>query len=242
MESVVVNHPQSNHSNSSYTMLGTAVPSEPVYQSSSRQPAQSSSNLETGSSISTSSNTTPTFPAPPSASAAGSSRFSTQDVPAYIRASSHPSSRSSESSTVTPGPTPIPTSAQMNPPSVVPSGQGGQTGTAPPGFGGRHTASHSSPASPQLRPTLRSLRSLGGSEASSPSRIKIRDLSHIQSFASEEFLAPPQRTRASGHWAQERQFEISSMPVTDIIEMVAGLLTKMSRSIGKSLLSMGRAI
>ncbi|KAL3430872.1 cyclin-domain-containing protein [Aspergillus tetrazonus] len=209
-------------------MLGTAVPSEPVYQSSSRQPAQSSSNLNTGSSISTSSNTTPTFPAPPSASAAGSSRFSTQDVPAYIRASSHPSSQSSESSTVTPGPTPIPTSAQMNPPSVVPSGHGGQTGTAPPGFGGRRTASHSSPASPQLRPTLRSLRSLGGSEASSPSRIKIRDLSHIQSFASEEFLAQPQRTRASGHWAQERQFEISSMPVTDIIEMVAGLLTKIT--------------
>ncbi|KAL4979606.1 cyclin-domain-containing protein [Aspergillus desertorum] len=208
-------------------MLGTAVPSESVYQSSSRE-AQPSSNFDTGSSISTSSNTTPTFPAPPSASAAGSARFPSQDVPAYIRASSHTSAQSSESSTVTPGPTPIPTSVQMDPPSGGPSGYGGQTGTAAPGYASRYTTSHSSPASPQLRPTLQSLRSLGGSEASSPSRIKIRDLSHIQSFASEEFLAQPQRTRAPGPWAQERRFEISSMPVTDIIEMVAGLLTKIT--------------
>ncbi|RDW94007.1 putative cyclin-dependent protein kinase complex component [Aspergillus mulundensis] len=208
-------------------MLGTAVPSEPVYRPSSRQPAQPSSNLDTGS-ISTSSNNTPTLPAPPSASAAGSARFSSQDVPAYIRESSHTSSQSSESSTVTPGPTPIPVQQQsgsMNPPSGVHTGYGGQPGT---GSAGRHTASHSSPASPRLRPTLQSLRSLGGSEASSPSRIKIRDLSHIQSFASEEFLAQPQRSRAPGTWAQERQFEISSMPVTDIIEMVAGLLTKIT--------------
>ncbi|KAL6239158.1 hypothetical protein BDW75DRAFT_168187 [Aspergillus navahoensis] len=209
-------------------MLGTAVPSEPVCQSSSRQPAQPSSNLDPSNSISTSSSTTPTFSAPPSASAAGSARFSSQDVPAYIRASSQTSSRSSESSTVTPGPTPIPTSVQMNPPSGVPSGYGEKTGNAAPGSGSRHSTSHSSPASPQLRPTLQSLRSLGGSEASSPSRIKIRDLSHIQSFASEEFLAQPQRTRAAGPWTQERQFEISSMPVTDIIEMVAGLLTKIT--------------
>ncbi|KAL4910801.1 hypothetical protein BDW74DRAFT_2723 [Aspergillus multicolor] len=228
MDSVVLNHTPSNHRDSVYTMLGTAIPSEPVYRPSSRQPAQPSSNLDTGSSISTSSNNTPTLSAPPSASAAGSARFSSQDVPAYIRESSHTSSQSSESSTVTPGPTPIPVQQQsgsMNPPSGVHSVYGGQTGT---GSTGRHTASHSSPASPQLRPTLQSLRSLGGSEASSPSRIKIRDLSHIQSFASEEFLAQPQRSRAPGTWAQERQFEISSMPVTDIIEMVAGLLTKIT--------------
>jgi hypothetical protein len=31
-----------------------------------------------------------------------------------------------------------------------------------------------------------------------------------------------------GQWQQERQYEISSMPVTDIIEMVAGLLTKIT--------------
>ncbi|KAL4796677.1 cyclin-domain-containing protein [Aspergillus venezuelensis] len=223
-------------------MLGGAVPSsESSYRPSSRQSAQLSSNFESGSSISTSTNTTPTLPAPPSASAAGSARLPSHDVPAYISRSSYTSSQSSsDSSTVTPGPTPH-QSVSMNPPtsgrppradptaySSQPSGYGGQTGAATAAPSGRHAGSHSSPASPQLRPTLQSLRSLGGSEASSPSRIKIRDLSHIQSFASEEFLAQSQRNRVPGPWAQERQFEISSMPVTDIIEMVAGLLTKIT--------------
>ncbi|KEF51987.1 uncharacterized protein A1O9_11977 [Exophiala aquamarina CBS 119918] len=88
----------------------------------------------------------------------------------------------------------------------------------------------SPPGSPRLQPTYRSTRSLGGSEATSPSRIKVRDLSHIRSFASEEYLARPRlaaRT-ASGFSDTGRQYEISSMPVTDIIEMVAGLLTKIT--------------
>ncbi|KAL9619507.1 MAG: hypothetical protein Q9160_005870 [Pyrenula sp. 1 TL-2023] len=89
----------------------------------------------------------------------------------------------------------------------------------------------SSPSSPRLQPTYRSTRSLGGSEATSPSRIKVRDLSHIQSFASEEFLAAPKvDSRGSSRSFQDvgRQYEISAMPVTDIIEMVAGLLTKIT--------------
>lgn len=89
----------------------------------------------------------------------------------------------------------------------------------------------SSPSSPRLQPTYRSTRSLGGSEATSPSRIKVRDLSHIQSFASEEFLAAPKvESRGSARSFQDvgRQYEISAMPVTDIIEMVAGLLTKIT--------------
>ncbi len=88
----------------------------------------------------------------------------------------------------------------------------------------------SSPTSPRLQPTYRSSRSLGGSEATSPSRIKVRDLSHIQSFASEELLTRPRvpyRT-ISGFLDSGRQYEISAMPVTDIIEMVAGLLTKIT--------------
>ncbi|KAF3481826.1 uncharacterized protein GIQ15_04585 [Arthroderma uncinatum] len=56
-----------------------------------------------------------------------------------------------------------------------------------------------------------------------PTRIKVRDLSHIQSFASEEALATP-----SHRTVPQRQYEISSMPVTDVIEMVAGLLTKIT--------------
>jgi PHO85 cyclin-6/7 len=87
-----------------------------------------------------------------------------------------------------------------------------------------------SPSSPRLQPTFRSSRSLGGSEATSPSRIKVRDLSHIQSFASEELLTRPRfpyRT-VSGFSDSGRQYEISAMPVSDIIEMVAGLLTKIT--------------
>jgi len=87
-----------------------------------------------------------------------------------------------------------------------------------------------SPPSPRLQPTYRSTRSLGGSEATSPSRIKVRDLSHIRSFASEEYLARPRLgVRSSSAFSDSgRQYEISSMPVTDIIEMVAGLLTKIT--------------
>ncbi|KAK5195723.1 cyclin-like protein interacting with PHO85 [Exophiala xenobiotica] len=87
-----------------------------------------------------------------------------------------------------------------------------------------------SPPSPRLQPTYRSTRSLGGSEATSPSRIKVRDLSHIRSFASEEYLARPRLgARSSSAFSDSgRQYEISSMPVTDIIEMVAGLLTKIT--------------
>ena len=88
----------------------------------------------------------------------------------------------------------------------------------------------SSPSSPRLQPTYRSTRSLGGSEATSPSRIKVRDLSHIQSFASEELLTRPHPSHRSGSTYSDsgRQYEISSMPVADIIEMVAGLLTKIT--------------
>lgn len=78
-----------------------------------------------------------------------------------------------------------------------------------------HDGNHpSSPSSPRLH----------NSSGSSPSRIKFRNLSHIQSFVSEQVLA-----QGSGQTvSQERLYEISSMPVTDIIEMVAGLLTKIT--------------
>lgn len=86
-----------------------------------------------------------------------------------------------------------------------------------------------SPDSPRLQPTYRSMQSLPGSEASSPSRIRVQSLSHIQSLASEDFLAQSHRSHLSGNAPQQpRKFEISSMPVTDIIEMVAGLLTKIT--------------
>ena len=87
------------------------------------------------------------------------------------------------------------------------------------------------PPSPRLQPQNRSVLSFTGSGAASPSRIKVRDLSHIQSFASEEVLARSRHgSRYTWQGRQEggQQYEISSMPVTDIIEMVAGLLTKIT--------------
>lgn len=91
-------------------------------------------------------------------------------------------------------------------------------------------AVQSSPSSPRLQPTYRSARSLAGSEATSPSRIRVRDLSHIQSFASEEYLGRPRLHHRTPSTFSEsgRQYEISAMPVGDIIEMVAGLLTKIT--------------
>ena len=87
------------------------------------------------------------------------------------------------------------------------------------------------PPSPRLQPSHGSMPSLNGSAQTSPSRIKVRDLSHIQSFASEEVLTRsrhPSRHSLRGRIGGGQQYEISSMPVQDIIEMVAGLLTKIT--------------
>ena len=87
------------------------------------------------------------------------------------------------------------------------------------------------PPSPRLEPTHGSMISLNGSAQTSPSRIKVRDLGHIQSFASEEVLTRsrhPSRPSLRGRLVGGQQYEISSMPVQDIIEMVAGLLTKIT--------------
>lgn len=100
--------------------------------------------------------------------------------------------------------------------------------SSPTGIASAHT---SVPPSPRLGPTQRSVLSFSGSGTASPSRIRVRDLSHIQSFASEDVLT---RSRhGSSHSLRHQrsfgpQYEISAMPVTDIIEMVAGLLTKIT--------------
>lgn len=90
----------------------------------------------------------------------------------------------------------------------------------------------SSPPSPQLLPTIRSSLSFSvGSGFASPTRIKVRNLSHIQAFASEEVLTRSQhgsRRNIAARQEGGQQYEISDMPVTDIIEMVAGLLTKIT--------------
>ena len=88
------------------------------------------------------------------------------------------------------------------------------------------------PPSPRLQPTQCSTLSFTESASVSPNRIKVRDLNHIQSFASEEMLSrsnPGSRHSLGGRKdGGGQQYEISAMPVTDIIEMVAGLLTKIT--------------
>ncbi|KAL8697824.1 MAG: hypothetical protein Q9201_006909 [Fulgogasparrea decipioides] len=129
------------------------------------------------------------------------------------------------------------THIQQHPPEPVPVHAGGNP-EAPYGYdqNGFPLTSNpegltATPPSPRLQPTYRSQLSFVGCGSSSPNRIKVRDLNHIQSFASEEVLTRSRHgSRHSLRGKQEvgQQYEISAMPVTDIIEMVAGLLTKIT--------------
>ncbi|KAI9683321.1 MAG: hypothetical protein M1829_005391 [Trizodia sp. TS-e1964] len=88
-------------------------------------------------------------------------------------------------------------------------------------------------AAAAFSPSLRSNASVADrTSVASANCIKVRDLSHIQSFASEEFLtqpnAPPRNSYQDSSGGDVKRYEISGMPVADIIEMVAGLLTKIT--------------
>ncbi|KAI4716605.1 cyclin-domain-containing protein [Aureobasidium sp. EXF-10727] len=61
---------------------------------------------------------------------------------------------------------------------------------------------------------------------SSPQRIKVRDLRHIQIMADNEMHPFAEDGNKVGD--QGPQYEISGMPIENIIEMVAGLLTKIT--------------
>ncbi|PBP17314.1 cyclin-dependent protein kinase complex component (Pcl7) [Diplocarpon rosae] len=75
----------------------------------------------------------------------------------------------------------------------------------------------------------RSARSLDDVQKYGGNIIKVRDLAHIQSFATEEFLSyRGQSGRLRTTDDPTLKYEISEMPITDIIEMVAGLLTKIT--------------
>lgn len=78
-----------------------------------------------------------------------------------------------------------------------------------------------------------SLRSRANSNPASPQKIKVKSLSHIQSFAIDETSPFSQARSLSRRQRRDTadvgpQYEISEMPVSDIIEMVAGLLTKIT--------------
>ena len=86
------------------------------------------------------------------------------------------------------------------------------------------------PLSSPVQTTIpQSARSLDDEQRYGGNTIKVRDLAHIQSFASEEFLSfRGQSGRRRTANVPTLKYEISGMPITDIIEMVAGLLTKIT--------------
>lgn len=112
-----------------------------------------------------------------------------------------------------------------------------------------HDASHSqsrerSASKPPASPSL-AAKSAPPSDAPTPAarpsapdarparrKIKVRDLEHIQSFATEDmgaFSEIRDRSRSRSRGTDESpQYEISEMKVEHIIEMVAGLLTKIT--------------
>ncbi|KAH7417456.1 cyclin-domain-containing protein [Cadophora sp. MPI-SDFR-AT-0126] len=88
---------------------------------------------------------------------------------------------------------------------------------------------HNSPLLSSHSPIQRSARSLDDVKKYGGNTIKVRDLAHIQSFATEEFLSyRGQSGRLRTADDPTLKYEISGMPITDIIEMVAGLLTKIT--------------
>ena len=115
-------------------------------------------------------------------------------------------------------------SSQQNfPPTSAPSGQE---------WSGDPKLTASAPLSSQsAKPLARPARSMDNVTTAGygANTIKVKDLAHIRSFANEEFLAArgqSGRRRASDD--ATLKYEISGMPITDIIEMVAGLLTKIT--------------
>ncbi|KAF2014693.1 cyclin-domain-containing protein [Aaosphaeria arxii CBS 175.79] len=147
-----------------------------------------------------------------------------------------------------PGSTPGQRTQQHNGPEPTPHGSSSQqpVPAAPPSPHFRPHSQQPTPAGAQPRPVpssttsssqqspIGSLRSpLEATGSASPRRIKVKSLSHIQSFATDE-SSPFSQTRSLSR-RQRRdpndvgpQYEISEMPVSDIIEMVAGLLTKIT--------------
>ncbi|KAH8665216.1 cyclin-domain-containing protein [Tricladium varicosporioides] len=77
------------------------------------------------------------------------------------------------------------------------------------------------------QPFSRPTRSLDDVKGYTGETIHVKSLAHIQSFATEEFLSrgKPGTRQASD---SNIKYEISDMPTADIIEMVAGLLTKIT--------------
>jgi hypothetical protein len=104
-----------------------------------------------------------------------------------------------------------------------------QSGASP--FTGNPATKYQSPHSTSedaAQPLERAARSLDDVKGYAGNTVKVQDLAHIQSFATEEFLARGKPGRRKTTDDSTVKYEISAMPIADIIEMVAGLLTKIT--------------
>lgn len=76
-----------------------------------------------------------------------------------------------------------------------------------------------------------------------PQRIRLRDIAHIVELAQDDqWLQPRSPGRRLRREEGKRIYEISSMPVTDVIEMVARLLTKITQTNDRTHHDMNRNI
>ncbi|KAI4944660.1 hypothetical protein J4E91_008665 [Alternaria rosae] len=178
---------------------------------------------------------TPVRPSPSSSANAPRPVASSADVPmadsGAPQSSSTPSQRSQQHNSSEPNSTaPAANQAVPTPPSPTfrPRSQQPTPSGIDPAVANTRTVPSSGPPPVQPSPA----QSLRSPEAS-PTRIKVKSLSHIQSFAIDE-SSPFSQSRSLAR-RQRRdpaevgpQYEISEMPVSDIIEMVAGLLTKIT--------------
>lgn len=79
-------------------------------------------------------------------------------------------------------------------------------------------------SNPSSDPTFHSRQAPTGHVIPEDAVIHIRDLAHVQSLARNQTLG----TTPAGSTSQDVKYEISQMPIGDVIEMVAALLTKIT--------------
>jgi hypothetical protein len=77
-------------------------------------------------------------------------------------------------------------------------------------------------------PSASYLTSERAPSATAPKVVHVRDLAHVQSLAASELLSGNGSGMLNDPPLQQMKYEISAMPISDIIEMVAALLTKIT--------------
>jgi hypothetical protein len=191
----------------------------PIFGGSGGHPqAQESSSAHSTVRPSSSANAPPRVVADvPMADAGGAPPSSS--TPAQRSQQHNPSEGSPFTSSQQPAP---PASPRFRPQTQQPTPSAAQLRTVP---SSTPNPAKGSPAQPFRSPT--------DSNAASPRKIKVTSLAHIQSFAVDESSPFSQARSLSRRQRRDPadvgpQYEISEMPVSDIIEMVAGLLTKIT--------------